>query len=127
MDFLQPVKVKRFVRAEKIKDTQPNLVTNHRILKFIENKKPDEIYHVIGISEIKEGRTEFLGSRHLFIPGQIHKVYIVAKSLGKRFKVLEQDLNILDEKVMLIGIDLSKTKDWTVKGSNQEPYLFNIK
>lgn len=100
--FLQKVKVKKFAESSKMYGFPPwskgkyNVV--YRGLKLTDNHKPDDVYTVVGVTSIKEGVREYDSETgYYFVQKNSHKVYIVAKSIGRRFKVLESDLELINE------------------------------
>ena len=100
--FLKPVKVKRFAETRKRCGSCPFAGGQHkdnwRQLTTVENKQPDDIYHVIGVTSLKEGWSEYLGYEegYGFRQAKSHKVYLVAKGVGRRFKVLEEDMELVE-------------------------------
>lgn len=87
--FLKPVRVVNFADSKKVYKSK----YGGRELITFPNEKTDEIYYVVGVTAIKEGVTEYERDfGHIFVQEESHKVYIVAKSIGRRFKVLEEDL-----------------------------------
>lgn len=99
--FLQPVKIKRFVDTRKVftecpyKDDQ---LHHWRKLVGTENPKHDDVYHVIGVTNLKEGITDYMGREdgYAFKQFKSHKVYIVAKGIGRRYKVLPEDMELVE-------------------------------
>lgn len=88
--FLQQVKVKNFAESKK--------VFGGRELHTYINEKPDDVFHIVGVTSIKEGDTEHeAGYGYYFNQKKSHKVYIVAKSIGRRFKVLPEDIELVGE------------------------------
>jgi hypothetical protein len=98
--FLQKVKVSHF--AESGKGTNEFWANGYRKpgrhLKRIVNKHPEDIYTIVGVTRLQEGRTTFNGSDEprSFELDQSHKVYIIAKSIGRRLKVLISDVTLVD-------------------------------
>jgi len=90
--FLEQVKVKNFAESKKVYGTR----YGGRKLYTYANKKPDDIFHIVGVTSIKEGVTEHDGEYgYQFNQSKSHKVYIVAKSIGRRFKVLPEDVELV--------------------------------
>lgn len=99
--FLQQVKVKQFTDSVKKYGTCPFTNTHKspwRGLHHTENKNPNEVYHVIGVTTLKEGYSEYLGYEegYGFVQSKSHKVYIVAKGVGRRFKALPEDIEAVE-------------------------------
>lgn len=99
--FLQPVNVNRFSDSQKVFQPCPYRQNTEAIswrkLVHYENANPDDVYHIIGVTSVKEGFAEYTGSEegYTFRHFKSHKVYIVAKSVGRRYKVLPEDLRVL--------------------------------
>lgn len=90
--FLQQVKVKNFAESIKVYGTQ----YGGRKLRTYTNENPDDIFHIIGVTSIKEGVTEYDREYgYQFDQKKSYKVYIVAKSIGRRFKVLPEDVELI--------------------------------
>lgn len=90
--FLEQVKVKNFAESKKVYGTQ----YGGRQLHTYSNKSPDDIFRIVGVTSIKEGVTEYDSDHGLyFCQKKSHKVYIVAKSIGRRFKVLPEDVELI--------------------------------
>lgn len=85
--FLKQVKVKEFADSHK--------VGRARKLVKIPNENKDETYTVVGVTALNEGYSESDGYGWYFVMTERHRVYLVAKSIGRRFKVLEGDLEII--------------------------------
>ena len=86
--FLQQVKVKNFAESKK--------VCGGRELHTYVNEKPDDVFHIVGVTSIKEGVIEYDQEYgYQFNQKKSHKVYIVAKSIGRRFKVLPEDVELI--------------------------------
>ncbi|GIO25378.1 hypothetical protein [Oceanobacillus sp. J11TS1] len=85
--FLKQVKVKEFADSMK--------VGSARKLVKVPNENEDDIYTVVGVTAINEGYTEYDESAY-FVMTDRHKVYLVAKSIGRRFKILEEDMDLLE-------------------------------
>lgn len=91
--FLQQVKVKNFAESKKVYGTQ----YGGRKLSTYANKNPDDIFHIVGVTSIKEGVTEYDREYgYQFHQKKSYKVYIVAKGIGRRFKVLPEDIELLE-------------------------------
>lgn len=89
--FLKPVKVKNFAESVKVYGSR----YGGRKLKTYPNKNPNDVFYIVGVTAIKEGVTEYDSEAgYYFCQKNSHKVYIVAKSIGRRFKVLESDIEI---------------------------------
>jgi hypothetical protein len=98
--FLQKVTVSHFVRGVTgSSEFWGNCARKQgrRVVRDI-NKKPDEVLTVIGQTQLYEGLTHSNGSDEPsnFEPKVRHKVYIVAKGLGRRFKVLPEDIQLVE-------------------------------
>ncbi|GAB0167483.1 hypothetical protein LSPCS325_09200 [Lysinibacillus sp. CTST325] len=92
--FLQQVKVKNFAESKKVYGTR----YGGRKLYTYANENPNDIFNIIGVTSIKEGVTEHDGEYgYQFNQSKSHKVYIVAKSIGRRFKVLPEDIELVGE------------------------------
>ena len=90
--FLQQVKVINFADSMKVYGTE----YGGRKLHTYANENPDDIFHIVGVTSIKEGVTEYDSDHGLyFCQKKSHKVYIVAKSIGRRFKVLPEDVELI--------------------------------
>lgn len=98
--FLQQVKVKNFVQSKKVYGTPRFMPENwkgsYRELVTEENLNQEDVYHIIGITSLREGYSDFHNEGVDFVLKKSHKVYLVAKGIGRRFKVLEEDLVLLD-------------------------------
>lgn len=101
MEFLQKVKVNRF--AENVKKYGPcpwgsgTWKSHYRKVETKENKKKDTEFVVIGTTCLNEGYSEWLGGddgNGFKMMGRI-KVYIVASGLGRRYKVLPEDMEVV--------------------------------
>ena len=99
MEFLKKVKVKNFARSVKKYGKNPysslqNDLVHYRQLEIEPNKETDKEYVVIGVTNIQEGFSDWLGSDEGYAWRQkkSHKVYIVSSGLGRRYKALEKDL-----------------------------------
>lgn len=93
--FLQPIKVKNFAVSKKVHGLGYRY--GGRQLSTYANDKPDDVFHVIGVSSIKEGAVGYdFEDGYSFEATNSHKVYIVAKSIGRRYKVLPQDIELLE-------------------------------
>ena len=91
--FLQPVKVKNFADSKKVFNSR----YGGRKLITYPNQQPDDVFYVVGVTAIKEGETEYDSEAgYYFVQDKSYKVYIVAKSIGRRFKVLESDIEKVD-------------------------------
>lgn len=92
--FLKPVRVTHFADSKKVYKSK----YGGRELIIYPNDKPDEVYHVVGVTSIKEGETEYdRDYGNYFVQRNSHKVYIVAKSIGVRRKVLEKDMILVED------------------------------
>ncbi len=90
--FLQQVKVRNFAESKKVYGTR----YGGRELYTYANKNPDDIFHIIGVTSIKNGVIDYDHEYgYQFNQKKSHKVYIVAKSVGRRFKVLPEDLELI--------------------------------
>lgn len=90
--FLQQIKVKNFADSKKVYGTQ----YGGRKLRTYANENPDDIFHIVGVTAIKEGVTEYDREYgYQFNQNKSYKVYIVAKSIGRRFKVLPEDVELI--------------------------------
>lgn len=93
--FLETVKVKNFAHSKRV--CVENSEYGGRQVYTIPNDKPDDIFHVIGVTSLKDGATHYDSEDGLYFAAtKSHKVYIVAKSIGRRYKVLEEDLERLE-------------------------------
>ena len=89
--FLQAVKVVRFAESKKVFNERYRY-GGHEVVTY-PNPNPDDMYFVIGVTSLKEGEIDYDSEEgYMFCQSKSHKVYIVAKSIGRRFKVLEEDL-----------------------------------
>lgn len=100
--FLQKVKVKKFAESTKMYGVPPwskgHYKAGYRGLELTDNPQPEEVYTVIGVTSIKEGESEYDSEAgYYFVQKNSHKVYLVAKSIGRRFKVLESDLELIND------------------------------
>lgn len=98
--FLKQVKVKRFAKTVKKYGPTPWNIgwqSHYKVLEKEENNNPDEVYTIVGVTNLQEGYAEYEGMEEGYRWQQKahHKVYLVAKSLGRRFKVLEEDLELI--------------------------------
>jgi hypothetical protein len=112
--FLKPVKVKQFADSRKYYG-----LTRYggRKLITIPNDKPDDVFYIVGVTSIKEGIVEYDNEYgYSFSASKSHKVYIVAKSIGRRFKVLERDI----EKVEVTNIDPYISTNGELEGEGEE-------
>lgn len=89
--FLKQVKVKEFADSRKIGQA--------RKLVKIPNENKDEIYTVIGVTALNEGYSESDGYGWYFVMTERHRVYLVSKSIGRRFKVLEENMELLEGEI----------------------------
>lgn len=85
--FLKQVKVKEFADSRKIG-------VDRKLFK-LPNENKNDIYTIVGITALNEGYTEF-DEHYYFVTTKRHKVYLVAKGIGRRFKVLEGDMEVLE-------------------------------
>lgn len=102
--FLQKVKVKAFARNIKKHGRFPEewktiKFGTHRVVGRVENQNPDDIYTIIGKTRFVEGYTEYLGYEEgVTFNGVRHvPVYVVAKNEHRSFKVLLDDIEIIQE------------------------------
>lgn len=98
--FLQKVKFKQFVESAKGSPKRPDGSTRAgRHLRYRENPNPDDVYHIIGKTHMVEGVSEWVGYEegYTFRFEKRHEVYIVAKSIGRRFKVLVDDVEFVQD------------------------------
>lgn len=92
--FLKSVKVKQFADSKKY---YGNSKHGGKKLINIPNDKPDDVFYIVGVTSIKEGIVEYdYEYGYSFSATKSHKVYIVAKSIGRRFKVLESDIELVE-------------------------------
>lgn len=92
--FLKPIKVKNFAESKKVHGVGRY---GGRELFTHPNDKPDDVFHIIGVSSIKEGVINYdFEDGYSFQALKSHKAYIVAKSIGRRYKVLPQDIELLE-------------------------------
>jgi len=98
--FLQKVKVKQFAVSVKTYKPVEGIGRAHcrEMAKRI-NEKPDQIFTVIGVTTIKEGYSDYIGYEdgYTFRQRASKNVYIVACTLGRRFKAALDDLEIVTE------------------------------
>lgn len=103
--FLKQVRVKAFAIGFKTYGSLPEEWTKstykyqYRKLAKQENKNPAQIYTIIGKTKIQEGYTEYLGSDEgvAFVQMKSNPVYLVANGIGRMYKVLEEDLEFVEE------------------------------
>ncbi|MGD6898629.1 hypothetical protein [Bacillus infantis] len=92
--FLKPVKVKKFAESQKHHGGN----YGGRKMYTYPNSKPEDVFHIIGVTSIKDGSTDYDREYgYSFVQHKSHKVYIVAKGLGRRYKVLPEDLEVVEE------------------------------
>lgn len=102
-EFLQKVKVVAFTKTHKIygmvdvtsfygHETPQD--RNHRIMQRSPNLHPDDIFTVIGVKTLPLGFTDDLdtGERSGFVQTGSLQVYVVAKSIGRWFQAMAEDL-----------------------------------
>ena len=101
--FLQKVKVKAFASSVKSFGVPPfgsknsKWQTSYRHVVYTENKNPDEIFTVVGVSSLKEGIIEYSGDEgSTFNQKNSVQTLIVAKSIGVRYKVALEDIILVD-------------------------------
>lgn len=97
--FLAKVKVKRFVKG--IRSSQVISGQYHGLGRKIvtrENRSTDDVFFVVGVTQLREGLIEWEGSDigYVFRKTRSRQVYIVARSIGRRFKALPEDIEIVD-------------------------------
>ncbi|GIO02987.1 hypothetical protein J5TS2_36550 [Brevibacillus halotolerans] len=98
--FLKQVKVKNFAVSVKKYGVPPwdkTWKSHYKVLEKQENKNLDDVFTVIGVTHLQEGYSVWEGDQEGYRWQQkvSHKVYIVSKSIGRRFKVLEEDLEVI--------------------------------
>lgn len=99
--FLKRAKVKRFVRSvahAPVTDKRTYRAAGRSIV-LEENKNPDDIFTIIGTTVKLEGKSEYEGhdEGYSFKREKTHRVYIVAKSMGKRYYVLPEDIDLVED------------------------------
>lgn len=91
--FLSQVKVRNFAESKKSYNSR----YGERSLYTYPNKNSDDVFYIVGVTAIKDGVIEYDREYgYQFNQKKSHKVYIVAKSIGRRFKALERDLEIIE-------------------------------
>lgn len=97
--FLQKVKVKNFAEIRKgYKMRQRGDRDNFREVVKRENRNPEQIFTVIGVTTMKEGWSDYIGYEegYAFEQTASKTVYIVANTLGRRYKALLEDLELIE-------------------------------
>lgn len=100
--FLTKVKVRQFADGVKRHGKPPFADTGHkhyRILHRTPNPNPDIIYTIIGVTGIREGYSDYLSYEegYAWVQNTSHKVYVVANTIGRKYKVLPEDMEVLQE------------------------------
>lgn len=98
--FLAQVKVVKFAESRK-----GSLVVDGfyhglaRVIATNDNHNPEDIYTVVGVTQLKEGWSDFISEDEgtAFRQTDSKQVYIVAKSIGQRFKVLPEDIEVIEK------------------------------
>jgi hypothetical protein len=95
-EFLEEVKVSSFCFS--IKKYNYQLGRPERVIERYKNKNPDNVYRVIGQTVLNTGYSEYLGYEggYGFRMTGCQTVYIVANTLGRRYKVLPEDIVYLN-------------------------------
>lgn len=98
--FLQKVKVKQFTQSIKRVRHKPNKTINDlfREITKIKNTNLDQIFTVIGVTSLKEGWTDYVDPEvgNTFRQTASVTVYIVACTLGRRYKATLDDLELVE-------------------------------
>ncbi|OMD87801.1 MULTISPECIES: hypothetical protein [Paenibacillus] len=102
MEFLQKVRVKKFARTVKTFGQNPWIPNSKDLYRKVDtypNDRRDIVYTIIGTTQLQEGYSNYLGSDEGYGWAQRNsvKVYIVAHGLGRRYKVIPEDLEPVGE------------------------------
>jgi len=100
MKFLQKVKCKRFTYSKNFIPDSSRLGMDRRLVSY-KNSNVEDIYTIIGVTTLREGESFYHSDtqRVNFITKKVHKVYIVSKNLSRKYKVLPEDIILLEEEV----------------------------
>lgn len=98
--FLGMVKVKAFAHNAKkavVVDGQFN--ASGREVTTVKNRQPEIIYAVIGVVNLPQGYTEYIGydDGYRFKSTGSVQVFIVANTIGVRHKALLEDLELVED------------------------------
>ncbi len=93
--FLAKVHVKQFAISVK---QYAGHGRKERRIKMLANPNPDDIFTIISATQIKEGQVWFEGDDvgYIFKETGSKQVFIVAKSIGRRYKVLLEDIEAVE-------------------------------
>ncbi|MBJ8031892.1 hypothetical protein [Bacillus cereus group sp. N21] len=93
--FLNQVKVREFANSSK--EYSVDKKRHERVVLKSKNTKVETVFTVIGVTQINLGYTEWIGQEegYWFHKTGAEKVFIVANGLGRRYKALPEDLELL--------------------------------
>lgn len=91
--FLDKVEVANFAYSQKRFRGRES----YRDVKTFRNKHEGKTFTIIGSSHLNIGHTRLAGGEKKFITTSRRQVYIVANNLNKKYRVLPEDIILIEE------------------------------